>query len=100
MTINSDVAEVTDIAGLPTVGPGGFFWEEPAQAAREVLAALPAGPLRVLTGPEGGLSEHEARGLEELGWRPAHLGPRILRADTAVVVATTLALHGLGEGGY
>jgi 16S rRNA U1498 N3-methylase RsmE len=42
----------------------------------------------------------EAERLAVLGWRSAWLGPRVLRAETAVVAAATLALSALGEGGY
>lgn len=93
-----DVVAVTDVHGLPDAGPGVFFWEEPGPTAREVLASAPAA--RVLVGPEGGLTAAEARRLSALGWRSAWLGPRVLRAETAVVAAVTLALSALGEGGY
>lgn len=41
----------------------------------------------VLIGPEGGWSDAEAAELERLGCRAVHLGPRILRVETAAVVA-------------
>lgn len=45
---------------------------------------------RVLSGPEGGLSaDEEARALAQ-GFRPARLGPRVLRAETAALAALTL----------
>ena len=95
------VPEVAEVAGLPTTGPGVFFWEDAREPAREVLAACAiAGDVTVLVGPEGGLSVAEAEALVARGWRPAWLGPRILRAETAVLAAATLALHALGEGGY
>lgn len=93
--------EILEPAGLPDAGPGVFFYEGGGDDARLALrTAAGAGRLRVLTGPEGGLDPVEVAGLEALGWSAAHLGPRILRADTAIVCATTLALHALGEGGF
>ncbi len=93
--------EILEPAGLPTVGPGVFFYEGGGVGAQVALrAAAAAGRLRVLTGPEGGLDPGEVAELESLGWKAAHLGPRILRADTAIVCAATLALHALGEGGF
>lgn len=93
--------EILEPAGLPEVGPGVFFYEGGGVDARAALSeAVTQGRLRVLTGPEGGLDPVEVAALESLGWRAAHLGPRILRADTAILCATTLALHALGEGGY
>ncbi len=95
------VPEVAAVAGLPTTGPGIFFWEEAREPSRDVLATLgAAGDIAVLVGPEGGLSATEAEALVARGWRPAWLGPRILRAETAVIAAATLALHALAEGGY
>ncbi len=45
---------------------------------------------RVLSGPEGGLSaDEEARALAQ-DFRPARLGPRVLRAETAALAALTL----------
>ncbi|MEZ4264998.1 MAG: RsmE family RNA methyltransferase [Myxococcota bacterium] len=96
--------EILEASGLPEVGPGVFFYEAGGPSARDardaLSAASTASPLRVLTGPEGGLDPAEVRDLEALGWRAAHLGPRILRADTAVLCAATLALHALGEAGF
>ncbi len=95
-----DVMEVASPAGLPAVGPGVVFWEggggAPREALREARSAAPAEPLRVLTGPEGGLTEAEVRALEARGWRVASLGARVLRAETAVVAAATLAVDVLG----
>ncbi len=72
-----------------------------------VVAALPedkagptgeAGPWAVLIGPEGGFSQEEQ---DQLAAMPqvvqASLGPRILRADTAVVAALTLWQAQLGD---
>ena len=86
---------------LPTLGPGVFFWEEAEAPALEALSQnAGGGTLRVLTGPEGGLDGADAAHLTAAGWRPASLGPRILRAETAVIVAATLGLSALGERGY
>ncbi len=45
-----------------------------------------------LIGPEGGFSEEETDYISGLAFvRPVHLGPRILRADTAALVCLALA---------
>ena len=46
----------------------------------------------VLIGPEGGWSEEEVRALLALGCRPVHLGVRVLRVETAAVVAAASLL--------
>lgn len=54
----------------------------------QVLAELPAGPLAVLVGPEGGFALEERALLARLPFaHPVGLGPRILRAETAAIAA-------------
>jgi 16S rRNA (uracil1498-N3)-methyltransferase len=48
--------------------------------------------LHVLVGPEGGWSDGEVAMLHERGAEPVSLGPRILRAETAALVALTMLL--------
>jgi 16S rRNA (uracil1498-N3)-methyltransferase len=50
-----------------------------------------------LVGPEGGWSDGELGLLESSGARMVTLGPRILRAETAALVAVTLIQHRLGD---
>ncbi|GIW45503.1 MAG: ribosomal RNA small subunit methyltransferase E [Candidatus Binatia bacterium] len=45
----------------------------------------------IVVGPEGGLAEEELTFLAAKGFAPVSLGPRILRTETAVTVALTLA---------
>ena len=62
------------------------------------LTTLPPGPWAILIGPEGGFSDAERTRLS--AHPQAHrigLGPRILRADTAVVAALTLWQNALGD---
>lgn len=51
----------------------------------------------VLIGPEGGLEPEEIAHARRCGWETVHLGPRILRVETAVASALTLILAALGE---
>jgi 16S rRNA (uracil1498-N3)-methyltransferase len=54
----------------------------------------PAGPILLLAGPEGGLTPHERNDAQRRGFRSVHLGPRILRTETAALAALA-ALHAL-----
>jgi 16S rRNA (uracil1498-N3)-methyltransferase len=45
------------------------------------------GPVTLLSGPEGGLSDTEETRAREAGFEPLTLGPRVLRADTAPLAA-------------
>ena len=74
-----------------------------AREGSEPLADLAAGEsddtaaVRIWIGPEGGFSEDEARQMEEGGVRFGHLGPRILRTETAAIVGTSLIQNALGD---
>ncbi len=85
---------------VPALRPTAAFrdWAAaPTTAARwvllpgagEPLAGLeaPAGPVELLVGPEGGLSEREADIALTVGFRALSLGPRVLRTETAPLAA-------------
>jgi 16S rRNA (uracil1498-N3)-methyltransferase len=48
-------------------------------------------------GPEGGFSAQEISLACSLGWQPALIGPRVLRTETAGLVAITLANAASGD---
>ncbi len=52
--------------------------------------------VRIAVGPEGDWRDDEAAMLNELGFKSVCLGARVLRCDTAVVVALGIAQHQLG----
>lgn len=51
----------------------------------------------LLIGPEGGLSDHERGELYEQGWQNFSLGPRILRTETASLVALSVLQSRYGD---
>jgi len=51
----------------------------------------------VLLGPEGGLEEEEITFLKRIGFSPISLGERILRTETALLVALSIIGHLRGE---
>ena len=53
----------------------------------------------ILIGPEGGFSSSEVEASKQAGIKPVTLGRRILRMETAAVVAAALVLHELGDMG-
>jgi len=60
------------------------------------LVGLSSMPSRVelLIGPEGGLDDDELQAAQKAGFMPVRLGPRVLRTETAAVVALSV-LQGL-----
>ncbi|AJO81180.1 16S rRNA (uracil(1498)-N(3))-methyltransferase [Pseudomonas sp. MRSN 12121] len=53
--------------------------------------------LAFLIGPEGGLSDAEVAQAQDAGFLPARLGPRVLRTETAPVVALAVAQQLWGD---
>ncbi len=70
-----------------------------AMPLRAVLDEEPAGEVGVFVGPEGGFDEEEVEAAMRRGCRLVSLGPRVLRAETAAIVLTTLILHHWGDVG-
>ncbi|HUH86335.1 MAG TPA: 16S rRNA (uracil(1498)-N(3))-methyltransferase [Stellaceae bacterium] len=69
-----------------------------ASPIAEVLARIPAGPLAVLVGPEGGFTQTELDALRKLPFvSPVGLGPRVLRADTAALAALAVLQALVGD---
>jgi 16S rRNA (uracil1498-N3)-methyltransferase len=64
------------------------------RALGEVSAAQ---PVIACVGPEGGWSDDELEMMASYGARFVTLGPRILRTETAAIVAVTLIQHRLGD---
>jgi 16S rRNA (uracil1498-N3)-methyltransferase len=64
-----------------------------------LAASAPGAPasLGFLSGPEGGLTPEEEAAARQAGWAALGLGPRVLRADTAPLMALAL-VAGLLEG--
>jgi 16S rRNA (uracil1498-N3)-methyltransferase len=63
------------------------------------LAAMPApvGAVELLIGPEGGFDEDEVATARRAGFRPARLGPRVLRTETAGIVALAVLQSRWGD---
>ncbi len=92
----------TVTVGAPGALPGGSrgIALSPGSAPlREELAGPGAEDVWLGVGPEGGFSPDEVEGLKNGGWRTASLGPRVLRTETAGVVAAALILHAWADLG-
>jgi 16S rRNA (uracil1498-N3)-methyltransferase len=101
--IATEAAEQSERLTVPAVTPARSLdeiladWppERPLFAALERAGAAPLGPAPgpcgLLTGPEGGFGPRDRISLDRYGFvRPASLGPRILRAETASIVGLAL----------
>lgn len=75
-----------------------MFCDETLCGQSVPLTKTERGPWGILIGPEGGFSEREREKLRSMpGATAISLGPRILRADTAAVVALTVWQLTLGD---
>lgn len=111
-----NAAEQSRRGRMPTLRPAALFptaceeagrggltvipWEEEKERSlRSVLTAAEQPPFSVnlFIGPEGGFTPHELHQAESYGAIPITLGPRILRAETAGLVAATGILYELGD---
>jgi 16S rRNA (uracil1498-N3)-methyltransferase len=111
-----EAAEQSGRARLPTLRPAVMFptacedaarggltlipWEEEKERSlRSVLGETERPPfsINLFVGPEGGFTPEELAQAQRYGARPITLGPRILRAETAGLVAATAILHELGD---
>jgi len=67
------------------------FWElEEKSSLKDIELDAQPRSVAVLIGPEGGFSQAEIEKVREYGFQTVSLGPRILRAETAPVVALAL----------
>jgi len=86
--------EAAQIAGVLKV----VLSESEQQAdLRDVLSSHSGeGEVLLAVGPEGGWTEDELQAFQKAGWITASLGPTILRAETAAIAATAIAISELG----
>jgi 16S rRNA (uracil1498-N3)-methyltransferase len=61
-----------------------------SQHKLSVLGEQQPSSLALLIGPEGGLNNQEIEAAEKAGYAPLALGPRVLRTETAPIVAISL----------
>lgn len=73
------------------------LWEdETGTGIKEKLRGFNGSSLTLIVGPEGGLSVEEVELARRNGFIPVSLGKRILRMETAAILACGLALYELG----
>ncbi len=107
-------AEQSGRGRLPKLDPAMNFEQACRSSARPALLAFQGGNARglrqlwqhgapsgdsisIFIGPEGGFSESEVELACQCGLTPVTLGRRVLRAETAGLVAITLVLYECGD---
>ncbi len=85
-----------------TVAPAAPAPDPAAWPKRKVEALPPPRrpfAINLFIGPEGGFTANEIAIARQYGVIPVTLGPRVLRAETAGLVAATVLLHVMGDMG-
>jgi len=95
------VLEPMDMPGLAAFQYSGLklaLWEEESGSLKSVLSAPPRPEnVMIVAGPEGGFSAEEMAALRAGGFATVSLGHRILRTQTAGVVASAAVLYHFGD---
>jgi len=96
-------AIIDQIKGKEVIIP----WEEEKHFSLNERLSQPCpddGAVYLLIGPEGGFDLAEVETIEKVGPKTVHLGPRILRTETAAIAALTIIQSAWGdlssEGAY
>jgi 16S rRNA (uracil1498-N3)-methyltransferase len=91
----ADPVKLCEVLSLPSGLRIVLSESEAETQLRDLLAAPGKGDTILAIGPEGGWTEEELQLFNKGGWVSATLGRTILRAETAAVAATAIALSEL-----
>lgn len=75
------------------------YEDEENNSFKDALKAIKGEKINLIIGPEGGFEKEEIEKLKDIGAKTVSLGPRILRTETAGVVAASIILYELGDLG-
>lgn len=75
----------------------GIILQPDAEASLGDLARLAPAAFAIAVGPEGGFETSELALASDAGYRPARLGPRVLRTETAALVALATLQGTVGD---
>jgi 16S rRNA (uracil1498-N3)-methyltransferase len=73
------------------------YEEEKNNKIRDAIKSINNGRVNLIIGPEGGFAQKEIETLRGIGANTVTLGPRILRTETAGIVAASILLYELGD---
>lgn len=75
------------------------YEDEKQKSIKTILKSIKQNRIHLIIGPEGGFEFSEIEMLKEIGANIVTLGPRILRTETAGLVASTMIFYELGDLG-
>jgi 16S rRNA (uracil1498-N3)-methyltransferase len=95
-----EVADFSHATGHVGEGARWILIPQAEQSLAEAVRRAAAGAssaITLLIGPEGGFSEAELDLARRMDFQPCHVGPRILRAETAPIAALTIVQALMGD---
>ena len=75
------------------------YENEQTKSIKQTIRDKKINNIGIFVGPEGGFEESEIEEIENIGGKSVSLGPRILRTETASVVASSIVLYELSDLG-
>lgn len=75
------------------------YENEKTKTIKQAIKGKDINNIGIFVGPEGGFEDTEISAIEEIGGQSVSLGPRILRTETASLVASSIVLYELSDLG-
>ena len=75
------------------------YENERTKSIKQAIKGVNINTMGIFVGPEGGFEETEIEAIEDIGGQSVSLGPRILRTETASLVASSIVLYELSDLG-
>jgi 16S rRNA (uracil1498-N3)-methyltransferase len=75
------------------------YENERTKSIKQAIKDIDINNIGIFVGPEGGFEDTEIQAIEEIGGQSVSLGPRILRTETASLVASSIVLYELSDLG-
>ena len=75
------------------------YENERTKSIKQAIKGVNINTMGIFVGPEGGFEESEIEAIEEISGKSVSLGPRILRTETASLVASSIVLYELSDLG-
>ena len=75
------------------------YENEKTKMIKQAIKGKDINNIGIFVGPEGGFEDTEINAIEEIGGQSVSLGPRILRTETASLVASSIVLYELSDLG-
>lgn len=75
------------------------YEDERTKSIKKAIKGVKINNIGIFVGPEGGFDDTEIQSVENIGGQSVSLGPRILRTETASIVASSIVLYELSDIG-